>query len=74
MVKYMCVLLTHIGSLRSVFAVSLEFGIVLDVDDLGGKQRFDRHLGLVEPFPMPKFCELWVELPCLLLNDPSSLT
>jgi hypothetical protein len=36
-----CVLLTHIGSLRSVFAVSLEFGIVLDVDDLGGKQRFD---------------------------------
>jgi hypothetical protein len=40
-VKYMCVLLTHIGSLRSVFAVSLEFGIVLDVDDLGGKQRFD---------------------------------
>lgn len=36
-----CVLLTHIGSLRSVFPVSLEFGIVLDADELGGKQRFD---------------------------------
>jgi hypothetical protein len=37
---HVCVVDSH-RLLRSVFAVSLEFGIVLDVDELGGKQRFD---------------------------------